>query len=221
MHTCTHTHTLFTQTSGTHNLLFVVGATAVGGGQGGSTLLQVPGLGAMFRCWRDGQGVDAVGVAITVARVLRAAPVTGRPHKDWAFAIPTLQRERVQLREPVAQTVAVKWPLTKDAGQSVTLLQAWNKHRQKEHWAICNSVTLTGREQTLTKTQWTIHDSVTGREQTLTQGHWTICNSVTTTSREQTLTQGHWTICNSVTTTSREQTLTQGHWTICSSVRGR
>ena len=84
------------------------------------------------------------------------------------------------------------------AGQSVTLLQAWNKHRQKEHWAICNSVTLTGREQTLTKTQWTIHDSVTGREQTLTQGHWTICNSVTTTSREQTLTQGHWTICSSV-----------------------
>ena len=44
-----HTHTFFTQTSGTHNLLFIVGATAVGGGQGGSALLQVPGLGAMFR----------------------------------------------------------------------------------------------------------------------------------------------------------------------------
>lgn len=66
----------------TYDLLLVVGATAVGGGKGGAALLKVPWLRPLLGSAADGEGVDTVGIPITVTGVLRTATVTGCPHKD-------------------------------------------------------------------------------------------------------------------------------------------
>ena len=53
----------------TYNLLLVVGATAVGGGEGRGALLEVPGLAAVLRGTADGESINTVGVAVTVTAV--------------------------------------------------------------------------------------------------------------------------------------------------------
>lgn len=68
----------------THDLLLILVATAVGGGQGGGAGLTVPGHVAELCGAADGQRVDAVGVAVTVAAVMFPAPVPGGPDKDGA-----------------------------------------------------------------------------------------------------------------------------------------
>lgn len=60
---------------GTHDFPVVEGPAAVGGGQGGSALLQVPRLQAALGGAADGDGVDAVGVAVAGAVVALSAAV--------------------------------------------------------------------------------------------------------------------------------------------------
>lgn len=61
---------------GGDNFPLIEGPAAVGGGQGGCTLLQVPGLVAVLGGAADGDGVDAVGVAITGAVVALPAAIS-------------------------------------------------------------------------------------------------------------------------------------------------
>ena len=77
----------------THNLFLVEASRAVGGGQGGGASLAVPGHVAVLGGAADGQGVDAVGVAVAVTAVPLPAAVTGRPHKDGAQPTTTLRRQ--------------------------------------------------------------------------------------------------------------------------------
>lgn len=49
----------------TYDFAVVILSTAVGGGEGGSTLFQIPGFAATLCSAADGDGVDAVSVAIT------------------------------------------------------------------------------------------------------------------------------------------------------------
>lgn len=67
--------TQFPSLGKTHNLLLILVATAVGGGQRGGAGLTVPGHVAKLCGAADGQGEDAVGVAVTVAAVMLPAPV--------------------------------------------------------------------------------------------------------------------------------------------------
>lgn len=60
----------------THYLPVVELSAAVGGGQGGAAHLQVPGLVAVLRGAGDGDGVNAVGVAIAGAVVALATAIT-------------------------------------------------------------------------------------------------------------------------------------------------
>ena len=50
--------------------------TAVGGGQCGGTLFEVPGFGVVFRHTTHSESEDAVRVAITRARVLLASAIS-------------------------------------------------------------------------------------------------------------------------------------------------
>lgn len=75
----------------TYNLPLAGRPAAVRGGQRGAAGLRVPGDLAVLRHARDGQRVDAVGVAIAVAAILVAAAVTRRPHEDGAQTASTLE----------------------------------------------------------------------------------------------------------------------------------
>lgn len=77
-------------TNTTHYLFLVDVARAVGGGEGGGASLTVPGDIAILGGAADGQGVDAVGVAVTVTAVLLPPAVPRRPHKDGAQTTTTL-----------------------------------------------------------------------------------------------------------------------------------
>ena len=77
----------------THNLLLVEASGAVGGGQGGGAGLAVPGHVTVLGGAADGQGVDAVGVAVAVAAVPLPSAVTRRPHEDGAQPAATLHRQ--------------------------------------------------------------------------------------------------------------------------------
>lgn len=66
----------------THNFPLIKGPAAVGGGEGGGTLLQVPGLVAILRGAADGDGVDAVCVAVTGAVIALSAAVPRRPDEN-------------------------------------------------------------------------------------------------------------------------------------------
>lgn len=59
-----------------YNLAVVVLAAAVGGGQRGGALLQVPRLASALGRAGDGDGVDGVGVAVAGAMVPAAPAVT-------------------------------------------------------------------------------------------------------------------------------------------------
>lgn len=78
----------------THNPLVGVVPAAVGRGQRGRALLCVPGGQALLGGAADGDGVDAVRVAVAVAVVPLAAAVARRPDKDGAFSTTTLWRTR-------------------------------------------------------------------------------------------------------------------------------
>lgn len=78
----------------THDFPLVKGAAAVGGGQGGGALLQVPGLVAVLGGAADGDGVDAVGVAVAGAVVALPAAVSRRPDENGAQPPATLRAER-------------------------------------------------------------------------------------------------------------------------------
>lgn len=67
----THTHTRVRS----YNLSVVVLPTAVGGGQRGGALLQVPRLASALGCAGDGDGVDGVGVTVAGAMVPAAPAV--------------------------------------------------------------------------------------------------------------------------------------------------
>ncbi len=67
-------------------------SAAVRGGEGGGADLQVPGLVAVFCAAADGDGVDAVGVAVAGAVIALPASVTRRPNKDGAETLPALHR---------------------------------------------------------------------------------------------------------------------------------
>ena len=65
-----------TATTTTHYLLLVEVPRTVGGGEGGGAGLAVPGHVAVLCGAADGQGVDAVGVAVAVTAVLLPAAIT-------------------------------------------------------------------------------------------------------------------------------------------------
>lgn len=78
----------------THDLFLVDVSWTVGGGEGGGAGLAVPGNVAVLGGAADGQGVDAVGVAITVTAVLLPAAVSRGPHEDWPQTATTLREEK-------------------------------------------------------------------------------------------------------------------------------
>lgn len=67
---------------------------AVGGGEGGGAFLQVPGLVAVLGGAADGDGVDAVGVAVTGAVIALSAAVPRRPDENGPQAPAALRGER-------------------------------------------------------------------------------------------------------------------------------
>lgn len=68
----------------THYLFLVKIPRAVGGGEGGGASLAVPRDVAVLGGAADGQGVDAIGVAVTVTAVLLSPSVPRSPHKNGA-----------------------------------------------------------------------------------------------------------------------------------------
>lgn len=79
---CLYTHYLF--------LPWVSGAE--GGGEGGGAGLAVPWHASRLRGAADGQGVNAVGVAVAVTVVLLPTAVSGGPHEDGAQSATSLHR---------------------------------------------------------------------------------------------------------------------------------
>ena len=74
----------------THYLPLSPRAAAVGGGQRGGAGLRVPGDVAVLGGAGDGQGVDAVCVAITVTRVCLTPAIPRGPHEDGTLSTTTL-----------------------------------------------------------------------------------------------------------------------------------
>ena len=95
----THTHT----GTHTHYLAVIVLSAAVGGGEGGGALLQVPGFPSALGRAGDGDGVDAVGVAVARAVVAAAPAVTGRPHEDGTPALSPLRENEDHFRSVQAE----------------------------------------------------------------------------------------------------------------------
>lgn len=77
----------------TYYFLIIGLSAAVGCGQRGGTLFQVPRLLSALGCAADGDGVDAVGVAIAGAVVPFSPTVSRRPDKNGAQALPALEGE--------------------------------------------------------------------------------------------------------------------------------
>lgn len=74
----------------TYDLPFIEGPAAVGGSQGGSTFLQVPGFVAVLSGAAHRDGVDAVGVAITGAVVPFSPTIPRGPDKNGAQTLAAL-----------------------------------------------------------------------------------------------------------------------------------
>ena len=77
----------------THDLLLSSGTAAVRGGDGGAAGLGKPGNLLLLGGAAHRDRVDAVRVAVAVARVLLAPTVARRPHEDGALAVATLKPE--------------------------------------------------------------------------------------------------------------------------------
>lgn len=75
----------------THDFPLVEGAAAVGGGQRGRALLQVPRPVAILGRAAHGDAVDAVGVAVAGAVVAFPPAVPRCPDEDGAQAVPALE----------------------------------------------------------------------------------------------------------------------------------
>ncbi len=78
----------------TYDFAVVVLSAAVGGGEGGGALFQIPGLAAALCRAADGYCVDAVGVAVTWTVIATSTAIPWRPNKDWAPSFPALWRKR-------------------------------------------------------------------------------------------------------------------------------
>lgn len=74
----------------TYDLPFIEGPAAVGGSQGGRAFLQVPGFVAVLSGAAHGDGVNAVGVAITGAVVPFSPTIPGSPDKNGAQTLAAL-----------------------------------------------------------------------------------------------------------------------------------
>lgn len=74
----------------THYLLLPGVSRAEGGSEGGRAGLAVPRHVARLRGAADGQGVNAVGVAVTITAVLLPATVPRGPHEDGAQSAASL-----------------------------------------------------------------------------------------------------------------------------------
>lgn len=88
-----HAHT---RSLSSYYLAVVVLPTAVGGGERGRALLQVPRLASALRRAGDGDGVDGVGVTIAGAVVSAAPTVARSPDEYGASALPPLRRKDAQ-----------------------------------------------------------------------------------------------------------------------------
>lgn len=80
----------------THYLFLPWISGAEGGGEGGGAGLAVPRHASRLCGAADGQGVDAVGVAVTVAAVLFSTTVTRSPDKDGTEAAAPLQHPKIK-----------------------------------------------------------------------------------------------------------------------------
>lgn len=78
---------------GSYYLAVVVLPAAVGGGERGRALLQVPRLASALGRAGDGDGVDGVGVAVAGAVVSAAPTVARSPDENGASALPPLTRQ--------------------------------------------------------------------------------------------------------------------------------
>ena len=74
----------------THYLFLPGVSRAEGGSEGGRAGLAVPRHVARLRGAADGQGVNAVGVAVTITAVLLPATVPRGPHEDGAQSAASL-----------------------------------------------------------------------------------------------------------------------------------
>lgn len=81
------------QTKATYDSLVGVIPTAVWGGQGGGALLSIPGGQALLWGAADGDGVDAVRVAVTVTVITLTPPVPRSPHEDGALSLSPLKEK--------------------------------------------------------------------------------------------------------------------------------
>ena len=109
----------------THYLFLVQVPRAVGSGKGGGARLAVPGDVAVLGGAADGQGVDAVCVAVTVAAVLLPPSVPRGPHKDGAQTVTTLEKveygQTQEIRRPETLTLSHSscWSLDQNLIQSL------------------------------------------------------------------------------------------------------
>lgn len=102
-----------TGAAGTHDLRVSGHAAAVGGGERGGAGLAVPGHAAVLGGAAHRERVDAVGVAVTVAAVVLAAPVPRGPHKDGAQSPAALWT--------VCARVTGRWGLGRPGGRVLLL----------------------------------------------------------------------------------------------------
>lgn len=77
---------------------------AKGGSEGGGAGLAVPWHIAGLRGAADGQGVNAVGVAVTVTAVLLPAAITWSPDEDGAQSVASLWYKKKKKKEKKAET---------------------------------------------------------------------------------------------------------------------
>ena len=86
----------------TYYFLIIGFSTAVGCGQCRGTLFQVPRFLSTFSCTADGDGVDAVGIAITRAVVFAPSTIARCPDKHRAKASPPLLTDEESQRHEKA-----------------------------------------------------------------------------------------------------------------------
>ena len=120
-------------------------AAAVGGGQRGRALLEIPRLLAVLRRAADRERVDAVGVAVAGARVVEAAAVARRPHEYGTEAVAA--HERAVLERLLGQgaravhylAVVVRSPAGRVDGDVVRVVAERARLHRVRHVAVQHS----------------------------------------------------------------------------------